>query len=461
MTDTAREMSGTGVRALTSWAANWRAHTLPDNVLRRAALVLADDLAAIVAARAQPEVIAFQDLVLAKTAQRESTVFRGGRPRTDRLWAAVANGIAADWLELDEGYRKTPCHAGLYVLPALLAEAEAGTARVDDVLRILAVAYEVVTRIARGWTAPDISMHAHPRYAAIGAAAAASLMRGYDGDAVLLAVTGASTLISPGPRDHAVRGALIRNAWPAIGAWSGMMSADLASCGIGGLAESPHDVFATVLGGQPQPSALTEGLGSQWAVLDGYTKLHACCQQTHSAVESVLALKFDRAEKSLHSIEEIVVETHPFGMPLQNYDPPTTLAAKFSLPHVVATAFAHGHAGADAFAAATLADATIGALRKKIRVVPFLPLPAPPNDRPARIRVRLGDGTELSSQCLSAQGGPDRPFPPETLVEKVRELTSAAYPNLAPVVMRIAALDPRALAQSWSDTVTEICGEPA
>ena len=457
----ARASCGAAVRTLVTWAAQLRDLTVPDALLERAAFVLADDLSAIVAARTQKEVVAFHDVVLAKTAAREATVFRGGRQRTDRCWAAVANGVAADWLELDEGYRKTPCHAGIYILPALLAEAEARNTRVDDLLRILVVAYELVTRIARGWRPRDLAMHAHSRYAAIGAAAAASLVRGYDSDTMLRAVTGACTLVSPGPRDHAVRGALIRNAWPAVGAWSGMLSAELAGCGIGGLPESPHDVFAVVLGGEPQASALTEGLGSQWAILDGYTKIHACCQQTHSAVEAVLALPLDGSEHNLNRIEEIIVETHPFAMPLQNYDPATTLASKFSLPHVVATAFVHRHAGAEAFAEAALTDPGISRLRRKVRLRPYLPLPAAPNDRPARIRVRLDDGHEITAHCLSAQGGPDRPFPREILVSKIRELTTAAYPGLLPALMQIAALSPHWLARTWGDVVTEICGAPA
>ena len=59
-------------------------------------------------------------------------MFRGGRPRTDRISAAVANGLAGDWIELDEGFREVPCHAGVYVLPALLAEAETGNLRFGE-----------------------------------------------------------------------------------------------------------------------------------------------------------------------------------------------------------------------------------------------------------------------------------------------------------------------------------------
>ena len=88
-------------------------------------------------------------------------------------------------------------------------------------------------------------------------------------------------------------------------------------------------------------------------------------------------------------------------------------------------------------------------------MVAFSPLPAAPNDRPARIRVRLNDGKELVSECLSAQGGPDRPFPEDVLIAKIRELSAPAYPKLLPVLMKIAALEPSSLERGWRDTVDE------
>ena len=102
-----------------------RLEDIPRPALERGVRVLVDDLAAIIGARTEPEVVRFHERTLARARVAEATVFRGGRPRTDRLSAVVANGVAADWLELDEGYRLAPCHAGLYTVPALLAECEA------------------------------------------------------------------------------------------------------------------------------------------------------------------------------------------------------------------------------------------------------------------------------------------------------------------------------------------------
>ena len=144
-----RQAVATGITQLVHWAHGASFEAIPREAVRRGARILADDLAAIVAARNEAEVARFHARVLARTKVPEATVFRGGRLRTDRLSAAAANAVAADWLEIDEGYRITPCHAGLYTIPSLIAEAEATSLAVSEVLRALVVAYELVTRVAR------------------------------------------------------------------------------------------------------------------------------------------------------------------------------------------------------------------------------------------------------------------------------------------------------------------------
>ncbi|MEI6721552.1 MAG: MmgE/PrpD family protein, partial [Betaproteobacteria bacterium] len=102
---TQREQVAANVARLAAWITAVRLQDIPRAVQERAARVLADDLGAIIGARNEPEVIRFHQQVLARAGLPEATVFRGDRARTGRREAAVANGVAADWLELDEGYR--------------------------------------------------------------------------------------------------------------------------------------------------------------------------------------------------------------------------------------------------------------------------------------------------------------------------------------------------------------------
>lgn len=449
-----REAVARAARQLTDWAACCKLADIPAEVLARAATVLTDDLAAMIGARDEPEVARFHAQVIHRARHHEATVLRGGAARVAKIDAAVANAVAANWLELDEGYRRTPCHAGLYVLPALLATAETDDAPTDALLRALVLAYEVVTRIARGWKQRALNMQSHGRYAAIGAATATALLRRLDRETLFAAMSAAATLVNPSPRTHLVAGALVRNVWPAQGAWSGMMAVEWADLGIGGSTDALYDVYSDVLGGTAQPERLTEGLGQSWALLDGYTKLYACCQHLHATVEALLDLRPALiAAGPVEAIDSVEVATHALARPLMNVRPDTTLGAKFSLPHAVAAALVLGSGGAEAFAFDTLARPEIDALRQRVTVRPYETELPPPNDRPARAEIRLRDGRVLSAECLSARGGADRPLPPSTVDDKLAQLAVPAYPAIAEVLAPIRALEPTALQRGWRQTV--------
>lgn len=446
--------SADGMRKLVRWASAVELAAIPEPVRRRAALVLVDNLAAVLAARDEPELRRLHDQMLGAEARPEATVFRGGRPRTDRYSAAVANGAAADWCELDEGYRKAPCHAGLCVLPALWAEAEAGGSRVEELLRALVIGYEVVTRVARAFPFEELTLHPHATLPAVGAAAGIAAVRRIPAEAFLTAVTGASTMVAPGPFDHAVKGALVRNVWAGVAAWIGLRSVDWAGLGIGGVPSSPHEVFVTGLGAEARPEELIADLGETWGIEDGYHKRYACCQYAHSAVEAVEALNASRPEvDAARDIDRIVVETHWRGLTLSNARPTTSLAAKFSMPHIVAAATHLKHAGADAFSAASLNAQAIVTLRMRVELEAYEPERPWPEDRPARVSWVLKSGECLQAECLSARGGPDRPFAPSEILDKVRAISAPVYPRLAGLSEALVALETELLAATWEAVV--------
>jgi 2-methylcitrate dehydratase PrpD len=455
----ARAECGANLRKLLKWATATPASAIPGHVMDKAARILADDMAAMVGARNEPELVKFQQRMLARRGPPEATVWRGGTDRTDRVEAAVCNAVAADWLELDEGFRPVPCHAGLYVLPSLLAQAESSGLSCEDLLRALVLGYEVVTRIARTFTVEQTVMQSHGRYGAVGAAAGIGLAQRLDADTLVAALGAAVTLVGPGPRNHLAEGALIRNAWPASGAWNGMMAVSWAQCGMGGIPEAVFDVYGTVLGGEAHPGRLVQGLGEQWAVLEGYTKVYACCQHLHSAVEAALELRSKHPGLAQAGrIERIEVQTHPLALPLVNPAPHTTLGAKFSMPHAVGAALLMGDAGAPAFTAATLDDPVLRKLRTRVQTGAWEPLLPPPHDRPARVTVHTVDGASLSAECLSARGGPDRPLPESTWRDKMQELALPAYPGIVGIFDGIVQGDAQRRAQSWSSIAAEITG---
>jgi 2-methylcitrate dehydratase PrpD len=443
------------LKTLCDWMPTVAARDIPEAIMRRAATVLSDDIAAIVAARDEPEVIKLQERMIARAGSKESTVFNGRGGKADRFSAAVANGAAADWCELDEGYRRATCHAGLYVIPALIAEAEATGASTEDTLRALVLGYEVAARFARVFPPKALVLHPHASLAAIGAAAGVGALRRLDAATLNAAITSASTMVAPGPYRHAVEGALVRNVWPAAGAWCGMQAVEWAECGIGGAPHSPYDVFVTAFNSKLAADQFTAELGQEWAIADGYHKLHACCQYSHSAVEAIMDLHGQLGER-MHGARKVVVATHPLGLTLNNREPATSLAAKFSMPHIAAAACLYGNAGADAFAGDRLNETPLATLREKVELVPFDNVPAWPNDRPARVTVTLADGTAHTSECISARGGPDKPFGLDVIESKIGTIMAPVYPKGSATMKQLIALDRALIAKSWRDVVAAL-----
>jgi len=443
--------------ALLHWASNFCMEDIPDPVLRKAVLVLGDELGAMVASRNEPEVRCIQNQFFQNSTVSEATVFRGGRERTDRYSAAPANAAAANWCELDGGYRKTACHAGLYALPALLAEAESEGIIFGEVLKSLIVSYEVVTRLARGWQAPSMTLHPHAIFASVGAATAVAAARRLDRKCFSNAVTAAATLITVGPYGHAVKGALIENMWAASAAWNGMRSVDWAQCEIGGLESTLYDVYSSALGFETHLEQFTAELGKKWAICDGYHKLFACCQYAHSTVEATLmALAEMPPDKGVMDIKYIVVETHELGLTLNNYNPETTLAARFSIPHIVAATLCFGHAEIEAFSSTALTVPEIKRIRKAVELRKFDPEKPMLHDRPARVTIEFNDGSRLVKECLSARGGPDRPFSEADILEKISRYTKDVYPSMASMVSKFLTIDEKYIDTTWDEHIDNL-----
>ena len=447
------DATGHALTELVTFATGTEWSDIPQAVKTRAALVMADDLAAMVAARDEPELRALQEGVAKSAGTAEASVFDARGTRMDRYSAALANGSASDWAELDEGYRRVICHAGIYCLPALMAEAEAEGHSTEDLLRALVLGYEIVGRVARCFTFPNLVLHPHGSLASVGGAAAISMLRRVPVDVAVGAISSAATMVLPGPYTHPINGSLVRNVWPGIAAQTALRATDWAAHGIKGLPTALHDVFADAFGATPDLAQLTDELGENWAISDGYHKVFACCQYGHAAIEATMKLV---QQASVEEVESIHLDTHCKARVMDNPDPETTIAGKFSIQHIAATAAVHGEGGFAAFSAPALSHPRVAELRHKVSVAPWEPVPDWPNDRPTRVSWTLKDGRTLTEEVLSARGGPDLPFGPDEIRAKIAGIVSAPYPAMGPLLERIMDLDTGSLTTSWADTVKEM-----
>ena len=449
-------------RMLVDWARRVRAEDIPREVLKHAALVIADDVAVAISTQDEPEVSRFQNLMLDGSGAAEATVIRAGAPRADRYSAAVANTLATATAELACLFLPGPCHAGLFTVPVLCAEAEAGNLSGIEVLRAEVLAYEITARLSLAWKGAQDrygTVYTHGRLSSLGAAAATALARVIDTEVFLQSLWNAATLSNVTPQNNALRGATVRDTWPAAGAWSGMMSVRWAQCGFSGLPSSLYDVFSGVLGYVAVPAALGSALGADWAVLQTSHRTHACPLVNNAVIEALLELRPRIREASLDDIEQIRVEVPADKCDLVNPAPATTLAARFSFPHVVATTLFHGHASAAAFSSATLELPAIDRLRHKVAVAPFDMSNAVKGYRyPAAVSITMRGGAVHSARCTKPLGVDGVQHPSETILRKIEDLSAAHHPRFGRAARELVALDPRHLDAPWSRFMREALG---
>jgi 2-methylcitrate dehydratase PrpD len=405
-------------------------------VLSHAVLILGDNIASMLSAGDEPEVRAYHEQLVAGRTAQQATIFRAGAPRVGLAEAALANGLSATWNELDDGYTRTAVHPGALSQPLILAAAEANGMPLADALRATVGAYEIGTRFANAWPGTLPKMHPHGVFNAVCAAAGLALLRGFDAAGMMRALTAAATMVSPGPYSHPIEGALVRNAWPAAGAWLGIFACDMAQAGIAGMPTGPYDVYTVGLGAPARPAELTAGLGTDWLTCAGYHKLYGACHHSHAAMEAIEAIFAEHPElRGGERIEEVVVEGSAMLNNFGNPAPETTLGAKFSIPHAVAATLVHGAAAPGNFLDPSLRDKAIAALRPRVKLERLPEVKPWPYDRPARVTLRVKGGASHTAMVEAAAGSPARPFGADQVLEKIRALAARDAPGLAAAVV--------------------------
>jgi len=82
-------------------------------------------------------------------------------------------------------------------------------------------------------------------------------------------------------------------------------------------------------------------------------------------------------------------------------------------------------------------------LRERVELALFEPRLAWPQDRAASITVEFLDGHKLFGECLSAEGGPDRPYSEAQIIRKCVSLMVMLYPGFPSdaEALNLASLD--------------------
>jgi 2-methylcitrate dehydratase PrpD len=406
-----------------------RFDALPADVVAAAARCLLDLIGVAAAGSTLPSATLARDHAVKHMAGRdlEARILFDGRG-TSQPGAAFAGAAIIDALDAHDGHVLTKGHAGVSVLPAILAFAEARPIDGRELLASLVLGYEIGTRAG-------IALHASvPDYHCSGA-----------WNALACAAIGARSLsLSREQTRHALgiaeywgpRGQIMRvceapsmlkdgSSW---GAHAGVSAALLAADGFTG---------APAITVEREPAHWSD-LGQRFRIREQYFKAYPVCRWAQPAIEAALALQREH-RFAADDVASLAIESFHQAIDLGSrcLTPSTTDEAQYSLTYPVAAALVHGDVGAaQVNATGDARVARLVALAKLVEVDEFSH--RFPAERWARVRVGLRDGRSLVSSPAQARGGPENPLSDDEIHRKYAALAAPVLGEAR--TSRIAAL---------------------
>ena len=419
---------GRQIEELARFVAQTRLEDIPPPVRHHARLVLLDTLGVILAGGERPEVRRLRER-LAATAGSGATVYARGWPTQAPGSAALLNGIAGRSIELCEGLRLVSGQAAMQVLPAVLAVGEAARCPGPEMLAAFILGYDVVGRLATGFT-PRPLAHQNGQVSLLAAAAAGARLRGLDAAGVSRAMRIATTLLLTPSYTNAVAGATALNVAGGMSGFAGALAPELAEAGFEAQPDAVEEALGQLVGSGFTTDGMLDKLGTRWEITRNYFRLYACCNPIHPALDC-LAAALAELRPSPEQVERIDVATYRFASVMRNPEPSNYFASKYSLPHAAAVMVVRGHAGFAALDDTALADPAIAGLRHRVHIAEDPAMSAlAPRLRPARVTVTLTDGRQASHACESHRGDFHEPFTESEISDKFRELAATVLTPL-------------------------------
>jgi 2-methylcitrate dehydratase PrpD len=328
--------------------------------------------------------------------------------------AAMAGGFTIDAFDAHDGHALTKGHAGVAVLPGLLAVIDARGIELDGRSFIAAVAlgYEIAIRagIAMHRTARDYHTSGSWNALAVAALVARLMRLSHEQTRHALGIAEYH-----GPRSPMMRcidfPSMVKDG-SGWGAMAGMSAALLAADGFTG---APAEITE-----RPDTADLWSDLGERWRILELYFKPWPVCRWAQPALQATIGLVREHGVMP-DAIAEIEVATFHEATRLAMRAPTEPDAAQYSLPFPVAAALVRGRLGAEELIGAALTDRAILAMSQRIKLIDDPEFSRVfPARRFARVTLQLKDGRRFASPATEALGDPDRPMSDAQIAEKYR-----------------------------------------
>jgi 2-methylcitrate dehydratase PrpD len=386
--------------------------------LERLRHCLLDWLGATIAGTASPVAQAVRTIVVRGGGDASTVV--GTALRCAPRDAALANGVAAHALELDDVARWMGGHPSASVCSATLALAEERSADGPDVAAALLAGYDVACHLgvavgpghaAAGW-------HATGTLGTFASAAACARLLHLDPEATHRALGLAATQAAGMKASVGTSGKPLHAGKAAS---NGLLAALLAEQG-SSAAALPIERFAELTTDTFDGLRPAARIGGEPGVRSIMFKRHACCGLAQGSVDALAALRAAHGFSAV-DVRNVKLESAPAVLAICHYERPSdAFEAKFSLPFSAAVAIAARDTGPDGFSSESVRDPELVALAERVTTVER-------DTADTHVTVELVDGRRLQ-----AVQPPDRPANDTELPEQWLRLVAKFERVATPVL---------------------------
>lgn len=337
------------------------------------------------------------------------------------LWAFAINASV-----FEDGSREGACHPATVVIPVIIALSEGKSWEAID--KAVVAGYDVIVRLARSGNPQFTRRGFHPTAitAPFGAAAAASLISGYDlattRNALCLAALGSAGLMS------SFRSGETQPLQVAWSVRSGLAAAIMAGAGHSGYSRIIEEGFyPAYLGNAPHPP-IDNPLEHEYAIKGSYLKPYPGCRHVHPSIDALAEiLKENKINPS--QIKNVQVRTYKIAVETEIDSLNSRGDAYFNIPYALAARMVLGRNDWDAFDEKHFNNDQINQVMGKIKVDVDPEIENHyPNQRGSMVEVDVGEGKTFYGKVNYPLGEPENPLPSLMTKEKFR---GAAGPFLS------------------------------
>ena len=410
-------------RQLAQYMVDARSRTLSPQVAEAARHRILDTLGAIVSgARMKPGEAAIR-FVRTQGGTSEASVLTTNI-RTSAINAALANGMFGHADETDDFEPVTKAHPGCAVVPAALAVGEREGRSGMEVVRAVALGYDVCCRFLMA-LGPDHVRATHRSAegtsATFGAAAAAASLARLDERGMRHVLSYAAQQVS-GIWSWTRDGEHIEKAFDfgGMGARNGVTAALMVQSGFTGVEEvldGEHNMI-DALSTEPRHDQMIAGLGSRFFVTDTAIKTFSVGYPIQAPLDALLTLRRQHG-LSANNVERIVARLPEDGARIVD----NSAMPDVNCQYILAVGLIDGALSfADSHSIERMKDPQVVAVKQRIQLVADRALMDPDAPRSGRVEVTLRDGRQVSHFTRHAPGTKENPLDTEGVNAKVRDL---------------------------------------